>query len=103
MLKVTQNQVGFVVRVRLIDQDGVVIPLTDATELEILASPPRGATKSWTATAVDGDAAGILGYTTIAGDLAEFGVWRLQPHLVTALLDVRGQAQEFEVEVALDA
>lgn len=100
MLVIVQNQVGAVVRVRMLDQDGNPVSLAGATTLEILARPPRGPAKVWAAAEV---AEGVLGYTTQAGDLAEFGQWRLQGHLVNPTQDVRGLAFSVDVRIALDA
>ncbi len=103
MLTIVQNQVGASIRLRLTDQDGQPVSLAGYTTLEILARPERGAVKQWAAAPVGADADGVLEHVTAAGDLAEFGRWSLQPHLITATVDLRGTPVEVQVEVALDA
>lgn len=83
MQRIPQDQVGALLRVRLVDQDGKAVPLTEENEtLQLVLEPPTGAPLTVTATVHGAAADGVLEYATTAGDLAKFGVWRVQP-LVT--------------------
>lgn len=101
MLRVQQGQVGDTIALDVVDQAGAPLPLGDATELVLLARPPRGATKVWPGIVVPDPEASLVGHVTAAGDLAEFGPWVLQPRVTKPSGVFRGTLVPMDVLPAL--
>lgn len=86
MLTASQGAIGLRLRFRVTDGTGKAYDLTPfvGETVEVLAAPPSGATRTWTA-AIDGDPPnGEILYTTEEGDLDQFGLWEIQAHVLKA-------------------
>jgi hypothetical protein len=96
--KVQQHNIGTTIRMRLKDQAGEPLDLTDATTVEIWVRKTSGATAVWPAVVSGAPTEGVLEHATIAGDLDEFGRWEIQGHVVVPDGDLHSRRQPLDVE-----
>jgi hypothetical protein len=76
---------------------GARLDLTGATTLEMFFRRPDGTAFTRVALVIGLPASGVIGYTTIVGDLDQSGTWRLQGHVVISSLDIKTAVGEFPV------
>ena len=90
MSKVFQNDLGTVLTI----DTGTALAAATTTELHVLK--PDGSTAEWTADSVSGDA---MIYTTVAGDWADLGTYRLVAYLEFGGGTSKFTGTAFEIEV----
>lgn len=78
------DDVAVVLIVQIVDPAGAVIDVSAATNMVIKLGLPDGATKDLTAVLHTNGTDGKIKYTTIAGDLAQVGAYRIQGKLNVA-------------------
>jgi hypothetical protein len=85
----------------IIDLDGLAVSLAGAAPVQVIAERPSGTGSTW-AGAIHDAPNGLVRYTTLAGDLNEVGLWRIQARAVVAGKDLRGPIGTLRVEPKLD-
>lgn len=92
---------ALVIAPAIVDLEGEPINITGAVTLEVLVElPSAGAT--WAATVHDGTA-GELAHSTLASELSEAGLYRIQARVVLPDgRDLRGPVGTLRVEPALE-
>lgn len=102
MLSAHLNDIGTVIRVTIVDQDGVALNVAAATALKILIKKPEGTVLNKTALLYTDGTDGIIKYTVIAGDLDEVGIYSIQGHVTLPSGDWRSSVAKLNVERNLD-
>ena len=82
------GDVGTVLEVT-VKEGGVAVNMTALTPRELLLRKPSGTVLTKAGVAVTDFSDGKMKYTTVAGDLAEAGEWRLQAVVATWKSDVQ--------------
>lgn len=90
------GDVGTVFRVNLVDC-GVAVDLTGYTALNIIFQKPDNSTVTQTATLFGAATGGVIEYTTIADDLDQTGIWRLQAEVTLPTGKWRSDIEKFRV------
>jgi hypothetical protein len=76
--------------------------VADATTIEFRFDPPRGATFVRTGAKVTTGSDGLVKYTTVAGDLTDAGLWKVQARIVTPSGEWYGDLTEFTVKANIE-
>lgn len=92
------GDVGATLRLTFLDQDGTPINLAAASTKQIKLRSPAGVAKTKTATLAGDGTDGVVQYLTVAGDIDEAGVWRIQGYAVTSAWTGHTSVSTFEVE-----
>ena len=80
------NDIGTVLRVQIVDEDGAPIDISAATVKEILLLKPDKRTSLLkTATFTTDGTDGMIEYATVDGDLDTLRVWQIQGRVTTPL------------------
>lgn len=80
------NDIGTVLRVQIVDEDGTPIDISAATVKEILLLKPDKRTSLLkTATFTTDGTDGMMEYVTVDGDLDKLRVWQIQGRVTTPL------------------
>jgi len=82
----------------LVKQDGTALDVSAATVLYIYLTKPSGTTVQKTAAKDTTGSDGKIRYNTVAGDLDESGVWRMQGYAETPAGKWSGDETTFEVK-----
>jgi hypothetical protein len=82
--QVQQNDVGVIFRLTIIDQDEVVVDLSEATVMRFIFQKPDGTLLTGNATRMTDGKDGVIEYVALAGDLALTGTWRYQGYVEVA-------------------
>lgn len=61
-----------------VEDSGVVVDISTATEVLFLFKPPRGSVDSRTGVLVGGGTTGLVKYVIVSGDLDVAGTWTVQ-------------------------
>lgn len=81
MKKARLNDIGLAIRLRVKDNDGVVVDLSSATVKKYyIKKPDRTETSVTTSLYTDGTD-GILSYATVLGDLDQVGIYEIEAYL----------------------
>jgi len=79
--EIHKDDIGTIFEVTIKDGDDVV-DVSGATTKQIILMPPKGTKKTKAAGFLNSGTDGIITYTTVDGDLNEFGTWGLQAFVV---------------------
>ena len=94
--EIHKGDVATIMRVMIVDQDGVAVDLSGATTKDILfIGPGRKITKE-TSFQTDGTN-GVLDYVIVEGDISAFGKWTKQWHIILPTGEWHTTAVEFPV------
>lgn len=77
MAEIHKDDIGTIFELTVKDDTGTIVDVTTATSVVIYFIPPSGVASTKTATVYNGPL-GLIRYTSIAGDLAETGNYKLQ-------------------------
>ena len=82
---IQEDSVGLVLRLSLIDGDGLPIPLQSNTTVEFIFSSPAGTKTESAGYIYGGDGSlGVVGYTTTTGNFSVPGTWKYQARVTFA-------------------
>ena len=76
---------------------GVAVDVSGATTLEFTFTPPTKPKKVKTAVLVNDGKDGKIKYVTVANDLNEIGIWKIQAHVVFSNGEWRSDILSFNV------
>lgn len=98
-MSVNENHLGDIGTVFLATiKDGtVVVDVSTATTQELLFKPPNGAVKTRVTVFDDDGVDGKIKYITVADDLDEVGVWKIQAHIILPSGEWNSDIGSFEV------
>lgn len=91
------GDVGSIIRVLFLDENGVALDVSGATTLEIFLRDPALATTTHAATFTTDGTDGLIQFTTIAGTFGSDGCWTVQGHVATVSQDWKSNTEEFTV------
>lgn len=91
------NDVGFGFDVTVKDQDGAAINLSAATTRQFTFRKPDETEVTKTPVFITDGTDGQLRYVTIAGDLEQIGLWKLQAYIVLPAGEFYSDIFEFRV------
>jgi hypothetical protein len=72
---------GTLIKVTILDENGAIVPLDDATVKKIFLKPPTGAALEKTAAFFTDGSDGILTYQVVAADFSVSGLWQIQGYV----------------------
>lgn len=79
--EVQQGDVGLTIELRLSDEHGNPVDLTDATELKMRYKKQSSVSGEFPASVIGNPIDGVIGYTTVSeSDLDEVGIWYFQAY-----------------------
>lgn len=96
------GDVGTRLTVRIVDQDGALVDLTNASSMFVLLRKPNGTVLSRAASIRYAGPDGRITYTTVAGDIDRAGVWKIQGRVTIAGKSWSTELAEFLVKTNLD-
>lgn len=97
-----QNDVGTLIKVTILDENGAVVDISSATTKTITFKKPSSGTTVVKAASFFTDGTdGILKYATIDGDLDEVGTWRLQAYVALSTGSWKSSINTFTVSCNL--
>lgn len=94
------GDVGAILEVTLTNK-GTVVDLTGNSVLEIILKKPDGTKLTKTGVLSGLPTAGVIKYTTVAGDLNQSGEWKIEAHVTIPSGDFRSEIGSFIVEPPL--
>lgn len=92
------NDIGTLLRITIVDSDGVAVDISTATGLKIELKKPDGTTVEKTAALINTGSDGKLGYRTISGDLDQAGTWSIQAFVTTPSWSSHSAVDKFKVK-----
>ena len=97
-IKIQKLNIGTEFRAAIKDQAGAKVPITSDDDLTFIFRKPSGAVVTKTAI-IYSEPSGVMSYTTIANDLDEAGMWRVQGRIIKDDDgdDLRTSVQKFRV------
>lgn len=99
MSEIHQGDIGTVFKVRIInDITGDAVDVSSATEKTITFRKPDKTAVEKTATFSTDGSDGYIQYSTIAGDLDQIGLWKLQARVVSPTFTNNSETDSFEVK-----
>lgn len=79
--EIHQNDIGVVFEFTVKDQDGSAINISSATVKKFIFDKPDGTNVEKTPSFQTDGSDGVLIYTTVANDLDQIGLWRIQTYV----------------------
>lgn len=77
------GDVGTQIEATIVDDDCVVLDISDATVKEIKIKPPQGVTQTHTAEFLSDGSDGIIYFITEVDDISIAGMWKIQGRVTT--------------------
>lgn len=84
-----RGAVGVNIQLTIRDENDAIKDISTATTKEIILEKPNGSTVTKTASFVTNGGDGKIHYVTLANDLDQASLWKVQAHIVTPLYDLR--------------
>lgn len=95
------GDVGMVLRVLVIDENGVALNISSATTREILLGKPDDTVTTNVATFTTDGTDGLIQLTTTASTFDQTGEWEIQGHIIAPGVDWHTAAATFAVLTVL--
>lgn len=92
------HDVGTVFELTVVDQDGDIVDLSNATTRQIIFRKPNGTTLTKTATVVTDGQDGRMQCISAEGDIDKLGLWRWRGYVVTTSGKWHSDQPSFEVQ-----
>ena len=94
--EIHQYDIGTVFQLEL-QEDGVAVDVSAATDITFYFGAPSGATKTKTGQFVTDGSDGLVKYATIADDLDEVGPWQVQAKITMPAWEGHSSIVQFAV------
>lgn len=97
MTEIQENNIGTLFKVRIVDEDGVVVNVSTATTKEIILRNPAGTGTAYAASFTTDGSDGYIQYVGTSGLLNMLGIWEMQSHVVIGSNEWFGTVTKFRV------
>jgi hypothetical protein len=101
-----QGDIGFIIEIEVVDEEGQPRNLSGASIKEFHVQPPSPEdVREWTAEFVNSGTDGLLKYTTVENDLDVVGIWSFQVYIEDGSVKLHSKTatERLTVEKALCA